>query len=273
MSGTTSVDLEQYVAEILSSGLPGLRSLPGRLREITLDGYLDRIVDTDLRELGVEIRRPATLRRWMAAYAAATSTSTSYERIRDAATAGLADKPARSTTIPYQDALERIWILEPLPAWLPSTNRLSRLAQAPKHHLADPALAARLVGIDAAQLLAGQGPTSVPRAGTFLGALFESLATMSVRVFAQPASARVSHFRTRGGEREVDLIVERSDGRVVAIEVKLSATVDDGDVAHLRWLGTQLGPDLVDAVVVTTGQHAYRRADGIAVVPLALLGP
>ncbi|MFP4636180.1 MAG: DUF4143 domain-containing protein, partial [Nitriliruptoraceae bacterium] len=160
-----------------------------------------------------------------------------------------------------------------LEAWAPTHNHLSRLVHAPKHHLTDPALAARLVGIGRQALLDGQGPSSVPRDGTFLGSLFESLATLSVRVFAQAADARVSHFRTKGGEREVDLIVERDDQRIVAIEVKLSATVEDADVKHLNWLQQRLGDQLLDACVVTTGQHAYRRLDGIGVVPLALLGP
>jgi hypothetical protein len=65
----------------------------------------------------------------------------------------------------------------------------------------------------------------------------------------------------------------RADQRVVAIEVKLAVTVADADVRHLRWLADQLGGDLVDAVVLTTGREAYRRPDGIGVVPLALLGP
>jgi hypothetical protein len=70
------------------------------------------------------------------------------------------------------------------------------------------------------------------------------------------------------------LIVERGDDRaVVAFEVKLSATVTDADVKHLVWLREQLGDQLVDSAVLTTGEHAYRRPDGIAVGPLGLLGP
>ena len=65
----------------------------------------------------------------------------------------------------------------------------------------------------------------------------------------------------------------RDDGKVLAVEVKLSATIDDRDVAHLRWLGDHLGADLLDAVIINTGPNAYRRPDGIGVVPLALLGP
>lgn len=60
--------------------------------------------------------------------------------------------------------------------------------------------------------------------------------------------------------------------RVLAIEVELSATVDDADVRHLLWLRDKLGDRLLDEVVVTTGPDAYRRADGIGVLPLALLG-
>ncbi len=71
----------------------------------------------------------------------------------------------------------------------------------------------------------------------------------------------------------MDLIVERADGRVLAIEVKLTHHVSDHDVRQLLWLKHQLGEGLLDAVVISTGNQAYRRPDGIAVVPAALLGP
>lgn len=273
VGGRTEVRLTQYVDEILASGFPGLRGLSGRLLRAQLDGYLARIVDRDFEEMGREVRRPATLRRWMEAYAAATATTASYETIRDAATGEHGDKPAKKTTQPYRDVLERLWILDPVQAWLPTRNRLTRLSSPPKHHLADPALAARLLGVDTATLLQGSpaGPP-MPRDGTLLGNLFEALVTLCVRVYAQQAEARVSHLRAWNGAREIDLIVEHGPG-VIAIEVKLSQVVRDDDVRHLHWLQRELGPDLRDAVVVTTGPEAFRRADGIAVIPAALLGP
>ncbi len=192
----------------------------------------------------------------------------------DAATGGQGDKPSKTTTQPYREILERLWIADPIPAWLPSRNRLSRLAQPPKHHLADPALAARILGLDADALLSGvESGLSIPRDGTLLGHLFESLVTLCLRVYAQPADARVRHLRLHGGRQEVDLIVERADQRVVAIEVKLSGTAEQHDVKHLLWLPERIGDDLIDAVVIHTGPQAYRRKDGIAVVPAALLGP
>lgn len=81
------------------------------------------------------------------------------------------------------------------------------------------------------------------------------------------------HFRSWSGEREVDLIVEREDHRVLGLEVKLSSEVDDRDVRHLHWLKEQLGEDFLGGAMLTTGSDAYCRPDGIAVIPLGLLGP
>ena len=273
ITGRTDVALQRYVNEILTSGFPGIRGLPGRLQRAQLDGYLERIVDRDFEDLGHQVRRPATLRRWLQAYAAATATSASLETIRDAATSDRGAKPTRATTQPYRDVLERLWILDPVAAWLPTRNRLARLSSPPKHHLADPALAARLLGVDADALLHARpaGPP-IPRDGTLLGALFESLVTLCVRVYAQASEAQIGHLRTWSGDREVNLIVERGR-QIVAFEVKLGQVVDDRDVRHLVWLRNELGDDLADAAVITTGRAAYRRADGIAVIPAALLGP
>ena len=274
VEGRTNVSLADYVSEITRSGFPGFRRLEGRALRAQLDGYLRRIIDTDFGEQGLKVRRPDALERWMAAYAAATATTASFETLRDAATSGHGEKPARTTTQPYRDILERLFIVDPVPAWLPTRNLLNRLAQPPKHHLADPALAVRLLGLDADALMGGTeaGP-AFPRDGALLGRLFESLVTQSVRVYTQATEARVRHLRLQGGRREIDLIVERADQRVVAIEVKLAASVDDGDVRNLLWLREQLGDGLLDALVINTGPQAYRRRDGIAVVPAALLGP
>jgi predicted AAA+ superfamily ATPase len=272
IGGTSSISLREYGEEIVRSGFPGLRTLSGRPLRTQLEGYLTRIVDADLVEMGMRVRRPELVRRWLRAYAAATSTTTSYETIRDAATGGEGTKPSKRTTMPYRDILERLWIVDPVPAWIPSRNPISRLSHPPKHHLADPALAARLLGATTETLLSGE-KAEEPGKGPLVGALFESLAALSVRVYAQAAEARVGHLRTFGGEREIDLIIERADGRVLAIEVKLGGTVDDTDVKHLLWLKRELEDDLIDMAVLTTGPQAYRRPDGVAVIPLALLGP
>lgn len=271
--GRSPVDLATYTDEILASGFPGIRDLPTRARQAQLDSYLNRIVERELPENGLSVRRPDTVRAWLTAYGAATGTDAAYTKILNAATAGDADKPSRATVSGYRDHLLRIFVLDPVPAWIPVFNPLKRLTHTPKHHLVDPALAARLVGVGRTALLSGASLPARGATGSWLGALFESLAAQSVRVYAEAASARVGHLRTKETDREVDLIVERDDHQVVAIEVKLSESIVDHDVRHLHWLGGQLGDRLADAVVLTSGREAYRRRDGVAVVPLALLGP
>jgi uncharacterized protein len=275
VGGATEVDLTVYTEEILSSGLPGVRPLSGRARRSQLESYVDRIFDRDIPDdAGVSIRNPAALRRWMAAYAAASSTTASFETIRNAASAGATNKQSKNATQAYRDALARVWVLDEVPAWIPSNDRLSELGHTPKHQLADPAFAAQLLGVRASMLLSGERPgPALPRDGTLLGALFESLVTLSVRVYAAHNEARVGHLRTARGRREVDLIVERADGAIVAIEIKLARTVSDDDGKHLNWLEQKIGDRLLDQVIITTGPEAYRRKDAIAVVPAALLGP
>lgn len=274
LGGETSIALEDYVDEILASGLPGLRGISDRVLRLQLDSYIERIVDRDFPELGHSLRNPAGLRRWMAAYAAATATTTSFEKIRAAATGDEGERISKDASRPYRAILERLWLLDPVPAWQPTRRHLSRLSAASKHHLADPALAARLLGATREALLenAELGPP-VPRDGTLLGALFESLVTLCVRVYAQNAEATTGHLRTFSGNREVDLIVEAQDKRVIAIEVKLKRTIKDEDVRTLHWLKSAIGDELLDAIVITTGESAYRRSDGIGIVPAALLGP
>lgn len=96
---------------------------------------------------------------------------------------------------------------------------------------------------------------------------------MSVRVFAEAGGARVAHLRTRNGDHEIDLIIERDDHKVLAMEVKLSASISHGDATHLTWLEDEIGDRMVDRIIINTGPFAHRLPDGTAVIPLALLGP
>ena len=179
IAGETSVDLKTYTAEIVASGFPGVRELPGRTRRAQLDSYIERVVDRDIAELGTKVRNPSAMKRWMSAYAAATATTTTYAKIAGAANPETREQTSRTTLTAYRDALERLFILDALPGWMPNNAHLGELAASPKHHLADPALAVALLGLDENAMLAGddRGGTGF-RDGPFLGALFESLVAL-----------------------------------------------------------------------------------------------
>jgi len=230
VTGSTTVGLTVSVGEIVAGGFPGPRHLEGRALTAQLDGYLSRIVTREFADAGHR-RAPPGDAHWLVA--GLRGSHGDY--------CSVGDHPRRRhRRVGHQagpEHLDRLLgrvdgagILDPTPAWSPSRNHLARLAASPKHHLADPALAVRLLRRDHTQLLRGdERGLPIPRSGKLLGALFESLAALSVRTYGERADADVSHMRTSGGHREIDFI--------------------------------------------TTGQHAYRRRDGIAVVPLALLGP
>jgi len=270
--GRSELDLADYVAEIAAGGFPGLRHLRGRALRNQLDSYIDLIINRELADAGLSVRRPQTALGWLRAYAAATATTTTWEKIRRAATPG-DTPPAGTTARPYVELLTNLRILDPLPAWLPTNNHLRSLTNSPKHHLADPALALRLLDLGPDALLDGTEPdTPIVRDGTFLGALFESLVALSLRVFAQDAEADVYHLRTKGGRHEIDFIIEHANG-ILAVETKLAPTISDNDVRHLHWLRDTLPDRTTTLLVVTTGPEAYTRSDGIHIVPLALLAP
>ena len=277
IEGRTAIGLEEYIREILNSGLPGMRQTPEDLIGVELASYLDYALSREVPSLGVVVRRPKALRGWLTAYAAAMGGTATFSAISDAVSRQA--HASRATVNDYREVLEQLWLLDPLPAWVPEAGTMKRLGQASKHFLADPAFAANLLGASAARLVNGSSRADTVegyrrlRGAPFLGALFESLATLSVRVYAEALQCRVSHLRTHRGEHEVDIIIETPEGGVLAMEVKLASAVTEEHVKHLNWLADQLGDRLVDRAVITTGPFAYRRTDGIAVVPLALLGP
>ncbi len=272
ISGRTDIDLSAYVEEILASGFPGyVISRNGRAPSSSTAtspassrGSCRRTASTcAVRTLSAAGWRPMR-RRPRPTRPTPRSSMPPPGDDRQA---------SRATVDNYREHLSRIYVLDPIPAWVPTFNPLKRLTLSPKHHLVDPALAARLVGVGRAGLLQGTGDRVAATSGTWLGALYESLVAQSVRVYAAAASAHVGHLRTKETDHEIDLIVEGEDRRVVAIEVKLSESVSDKDVRHLNWLHAQIGDRVADRVLVNTGKLAYRRPDGVAVVPLALLGP
>jgi uncharacterized protein len=271
IQGESQFGPSDYSEEIARSGFFGIRGKEGNALNASLEGYIERIIDSDVKEMGLSLRRPASLRAWLASFAAATATTAKWETIRDGANPGSGEPPAKQTVMPYRDALTRLRILDDLPAWLPTKNHFVRVASASKHYLADPALALRLLSLNHLQLSGRQGFGDTSTDKPLFGRMFEALVALSVRASAEARFARVMHFRDANGTREIDLIVERSDGKILAIEAKLGETVEERDFRHLNWLEAQIGNDLIDKVVIYSGKHAYRHL-GVAVIPLALLG-
>jgi len=273
--GSTEATLRDYVKEIIVSGLPNVRQYHSELRQLMFASYFENILSHDFEQQGVRIRQPQTLMRWLKSFAAATGTFAGYNEILDSSTGGEGNKPSAKTTISYREALENLWLIEELPYWIDGEEYFSSLKKTPKHYLADPALSAYLLGLNEEILLA----TSVTKTtlkfenkyGSILGRLFESLIKLSLNTYAGVNNAVISFLATSGGEHEIDFIIQKGKA-IIAVEVKLASAVTDSDVRHLVWLKEKMQDKLLDALIITTGSVAYRRDDGIAVVPAFLLG-
>lgn len=264
--GTSALNLVAYVERIVIGGWPALMERSVRDAMAFTNGYIDTIVEHDIDVVSGARRNPRLVRRFLQAYAQLTAhpsrLSTIVERAR-----GIAEHeaPSRWTAEPYLEALGRLMVVDDVEAWNPELRSRTRLMTTPKRHLVDPSLAAALMECDPTRLLGDLNS---------LGYLFESLVTRDVRVYAAASGASVYHYRERAGELEVDLIVERRDGAWIGIEVKMgSALIDEAASALLRLASARVVHPPAALVVLTTTEYAYRREDGVIVVPLGLLGP
>ena len=258
--------LGEVVRHIVRGGWPASLGLDDIAARQTAGDLIGEIVRADVPQANGVRHNPAAVRRLMRSLARNVATEASDALL--AADMG-EDAPSRGTVVTYLDALRRIFVLEEQPAWSVSLRSRASLRKQPKRHFVDPSLAASLLRASPERLLADTET---------LGFLFESLVVRDLRVYGEPLGAEVFHYRDDTG-LEVDAIVERTDGAWVAVEVKLSPSekvVDTAAASLLRLrdkIATSRAQDMPALVVVTSAGAAYRRADGIQVVPVTHLGP
>ena len=168
----------------------------------------------------------------------------------------------RGTAADYLKLLEAVFLVMRLPAW--GTTIRTRSANAPKVHVVDSGVAARLLRLTP-EKLAGRDAAALSQFGHLLE-------TFVVGELLKQASwldevAACGHWRTYDGD-EVDLIVERGDGRILAFEVKAAGRVPGRDMRHLQKLRDALGERLLAGVALYTGTRAYRFDDHLYVLPI-----
>jgi predicted AAA+ superfamily ATPase len=171
--------------------------------------------------------------------------------------AGIAKDTARA----YDTLLRRLFVVDHLPAW--TSNRLKRLALAPKRYLVDTGLFAGVLGVT---------PRDVLTDGGLLGRVLETFVVAQCRAECALMSPvpRLHHLRSREG-REIDLVIEVGPRRLVAIEVKATATPQPADARHLRWFRRELGDQHVTTVLLHTGSETLRFDDGTVAAPISAL--
>ncbi|MCY4516860.1 MAG: DUF4143 domain-containing protein [Acidimicrobiaceae bacterium] len=249
-------DLRGYVALALRGGFPeAALAASDSTRQRWLRSYLRYVAERDAPALEAG-RDPVKLTRFIEAYAL-----NSAGMATDSTLFGAADI-SRDTGVAYHRLLSDLRIVADLPAW--ASNRLSRLVKAPKRFFVDSALVAASAGVSAPAVMSD---------GNLLGRLIETFAVAQLRAESAVSDLfpRLHHLREAQGRREIDVIAELADRRIVAIEIKSAAAVSRSDARHLLWLKESAGDRFAGGVVLHTGPRTYELGQGITAAPISTL--
>lgn len=247
---------EPYAERVVLGGYPGVGALSARGKEQFFEAFVMSMVDHQLDGVA-EVRDPEALARLLRLIAARSG------RLLNANSLAGALGRDQKTVQRYLKILSDLFVAFELPVW--HSNLGQRLTKAPKLYVRDTGLLAYLTGADQRAIiddLAGD------RAGMFI----ETFAVMELVRLAQLASpaVRCYHYRDKA-KREVDLLLERADGKVVAVEVKAASTVRSTDFKVIRYLRENLGEKFVAGVVLHLGRDAVGFGEKLFALPLASL--
>ncbi len=244
-----------WPASIKRYGNPALR--------MSMD-YVESVINFDVSKVdGVE-KNPDRVRTLLRSLARNISTLASNQTIQDdleATDTTFSDKTIAS----YQNALRRIFVIEDVPAWSPSLRSKTAIRTSPKRQFVDPSIATAVMRTN---------PEGILNDFETFGFLFESLCTRDIRIYAQVNDGDVFHYRDKSG-LEADLIVRLRNGRWAAIEVKLGNKQIDHAAKNLLNISLKVDTEKMGKpaflMVLTGGQFAYKRSDGVLVVPIGCL--
>lgn len=260
----SNLTIEQIAFAICRGGWPASVRMKGDdALELSRD-YVDAIIHQDVSRVdGIE-RNPKRVQlvlRSLARNIATTATNVTILKDME----GDESAMTAPTLDAYLNALRRIFVIEDQPAWLPSMRSKTAIRTASKRHFTDPSIATAVLRTSPKGLLEDFN--------TF-GFLFESLCTRDMRIYAQANDGDVYHFRDKNG-LESDMIVALNDGRWAAIEVKLGNKQIEEAAQHLQELARKVDDEKMGRpsflMVLTGGEYAYQRKDGVLVVPVGCM--
>ncbi len=263
IAGTSSLKVEDLAFVMTRGGWPASVGRNNDALNYAKD-YVDSVVNQDVSRVdGVE-KNPNRVYSLMRSLARNVSTSVKLKTIIDDVVND-GKTISEKTLTSYLNALNRIFVTEDLPAWSPAMRSKTVLRTSPKRHFVDPSIAAVLLNASPKSLLSDFN--------TF-GLLFESLAIRDLRVYAQANDGKVFHYRDRN-DLEADAIVHLADGRWGAIEVKMGSKETEKGIENLIKVKDKVNTEKMMEpsflMVLTAGEYAYRREDGICIVPIGCL--
>lgn len=266
--GINKLDLARVAFLVCRGGWPAVLQLSDDLSLDLAYDYVDLVKNSDLSRTDNVHRSPATIARLLKAYARGQATQTTIQHFcEDMITNefGVTTK----TVSKYIDALKRIFVIEDVAAWNPNLRSRTAIRASDTHYFVDPSIAV-------AALNTGPKELVKPENLELLGQLFETLCIRDLKIYAESLGGEVQHYRDSNG-LECDAVIHRRNGQYGLAEIKLGGnTATEQAVATLKKLRDKINTDIMPEpaflmVVSGTEPYAYRRKDGIYVVPIGCL--
>lgn len=268
ISGENPLDLKKIAYAICRGGWP--RSVALRNKTAALEhvfDYFDAVVSSDISRVD-NVRRDAEhARRLMRSYARHQGGQVSVGKIRADMAANDAERLSEDSVASYISALKKIFVIEDALAWNPNLRSKTAIRTTDTRYFVDPAIAAAALGIGPADLLSDLET---------MGLLFETLCVRDLRVYADALGGNVYHYRDKS-DLECDAVLHRRDGSYGLIEIKLGGdSLINAAAKNLLALSARIDTTRMKApsflmILTGTGKFAYRRSDGIYIVPVGCL--
>ncbi|MBE6337748.1 MAG: ATP-binding protein [Lentimicrobiaceae bacterium] len=267
ISGISSIDLEKMAYLSCRGGWPLAVNMND---EIALDQAFDYIEAVEKRDISMSDginRDPTRTHRLLRSYARHQGSQASYGTIKADLITNESDTFSEDTIASYINALKKIFVIEDSEAWNPNLRSKSAIRTSDTRYFTDPSIATAALGL---------GPSDLINDLNTFGLVFETLCIRDLRVYAEALYGKVYHFRDRNG-LECDAVIHLRDGSYGLVEVKLGGDdlINDG-VKTLKSLESKIDTDRMKKpsflmVLTAVGSYAYRREDGVYVVPIGCL--
>lgn len=228
--------------------------------------YVEAVINTDVSRIDGISKNPNRVRALMRSLSRNISTLATNETIRaDIAMSDEDENVSDKTILQYLRALNRIFVTDNLPAWNPALRSKTAVRTSPKRQFADPSIAVATMRLS---------PERILDDFEYFGFLFESLCDRDLRVYAEANDGQLFHYRDASG-LEADAVICLNDGRWAPIEIKLGKREIEEGAKRLIELKSKIDTAKMKEpsflMIVTGTELAYRREDGVFVVPIGCL--
>lgn len=265
--GNSSVNLDDMAYLCCRGGWPKATTQDKKIALDRAEDYYDAIVNFDVaRSMRISLD-PARLKRLMRSYARYQGTQTSVNAITEDIKGGEQNTLDSRTVQTYIDTLKKIFVIEDMQAWNPNLRSKTAVRSSETRYFSDPSIAVASLGI---------GPKDLISDLNTFGFIFETLCVRDLRVYAESIRGNVYHFRDSNG-LECDAVIHLKNGKYGLIEIKLGGDklIDEGAINLLKLkkkLDTsKMGEPSFMMILTANGNYAFKRGDGVYVIPVASL--